>query len=129
MPSPQIPAPPLLLLLTSVSPVLLLALSATVVLDGSPVDPLVSSPVVVSVGSLVVASVVATVVASVVGAFYYLRLVKVMYFDEPATAFGPTESRLNSGLIGATAIFCSPVGMLAITPLVTAATRAAQSIL
>ena len=69
------------------------------------------------------------VVASVVGAFYYLRLVKVMYFDEPAAAFGPTESRLNSGLIGATAIFCSPVGMLAITPLVTAATRAAQSIL
>jgi NADH-quinone oxidoreductase subunit N len=27
------------------------------------------------------------VVASVVGAFYYLRIVKVMYFDEPAEAF------------------------------------------
>jgi NADH-quinone oxidoreductase subunit N len=27
------------------------------------------------------------VVASVVGAFYYLRIVKVMYFDEPLTAF------------------------------------------
>jgi NADH-quinone oxidoreductase subunit N len=27
------------------------------------------------------------VVASVVGAFYYLRIVKVMYFDEPAAAF------------------------------------------
>ena len=27
------------------------------------------------------------VVASVVGAYYYLRIVKVMYFDEPADAF------------------------------------------
>jgi NADH-quinone oxidoreductase subunit N len=27
------------------------------------------------------------VVASVVGAFYYLRIVKVMYFDEPLIAF------------------------------------------
>jgi NADH-quinone oxidoreductase subunit N len=27
------------------------------------------------------------VVTSVVGAFYYLRIVKVMYFDEPAAAF------------------------------------------
>ena len=27
------------------------------------------------------------VVASVVGAYYYLRIVKIMYFDEPATRF------------------------------------------
>ena len=27
------------------------------------------------------------VLSSVVGAYYYLRIVKVMYFDEPATAF------------------------------------------
>jgi NADH-quinone oxidoreductase subunit N len=69
------------------------------------------------------------VVTSVVGAYYYLRIIKVMFFDEPAVAFGASDSRLNSGLIGLTAVFCSPVGMLAITPLVTAATRAAQSIL
>jgi NADH-quinone oxidoreductase subunit N len=69
------------------------------------------------------------VVTSVVGAFYYLRVIKVMYFDAPAPAFAPAESRINSGLIGLTAVFCSPIGMLAITPLVAAATRAAQSIL
>ena len=28
-------------------------------------------------------------VTSVVGAFYYLRLVKVMYFDEPVAAYEP----------------------------------------
>jgi NADH-quinone oxidoreductase subunit N len=27
------------------------------------------------------------VLASVVGAFYYLRLIKLMYFDEPAAPF------------------------------------------
>jgi NADH-quinone oxidoreductase subunit N len=27
------------------------------------------------------------VLASVVGAYYYLRIVKIMYFDEPAPAF------------------------------------------
>src|SRR5262249_34727518 len=29
------------------------------------------------------------VLASVIGAYYYLAIVKVMYFDEPAPAFGP----------------------------------------
>jgi len=72
---------------------------------------------------------VIAVVTSVVGAFYYLRIIKVMFFDEPAPAFGPSESRVNSGMIVVAALFCSPIGMLAITPLVAAATRAAQSIL
>ncbi|MDX5362511.1 MAG: NADH-quinone oxidoreductase subunit NuoN [Alphaproteobacteria bacterium] len=35
------------------------------------------------------------VLASVVGAFYYLRIVKVMYFDEPAPAFEPTKGELG----------------------------------
>lgn len=69
------------------------------------------------------------VIASVVGAYYYLRIVKTMYFDEPAPAFAPAESRLNSGLIAAAALFCSPLGMLLITPLVTTAGLAAQSLL
>ena len=72
---------------------------------------------------------VIAVVTSVVGAFYYLRVIKVMYFDEPAPAFAPAESRVNSALIAATAVFCSPIGMLAITPIVGAASRAAQSLL
>ena len=68
------------------------------------------------------------VVTSVVGAYYYLRLVKTMYFDEPAPAFAPSDSRLNGAMLTAAALFCSPLGMLAITPLVTAATQAARVI-
>ncbi len=33
------------------------------------------------------------VVASVVGAFYYLRIIKVMFFDEAAAAFEPVEAK------------------------------------
>ena len=43
------------------------------------------------------------VLASVVGAYYYLRLVKIMYFDEPVGAFVPmaTELRVILGVSGA----------------------------
>ena len=38
------------------------------------------------------------VVASVVGAYYYLRIVKVMYFDEPLIAFDrPLVARAEGG--------------------------------
>ncbi|MEX0853115.1 MAG: NADH-quinone oxidoreductase subunit NuoN [Bauldia sp.] len=42
------------------------------------------------------------VLASVVGAYYYLRIVKVMYFDEPAGGFQamPTELRVVLGISG-----------------------------
>ncbi len=69
------------------------------------------------------------VVTSVVGAYYYLRIIKTMYFDEPAAAFAASESRINSGLIGVAALACSPLGMLAIGPLATAAATAAKSLL
>ncbi|MFA5956180.1 NADH-quinone oxidoreductase subunit NuoN [Hyphomicrobium sp.] len=32
-------------------------------------------------------------ISSVIGAYYYLRVVKIMFFDEPAEAFAPRESR------------------------------------
>ncbi|QRG05989.1 NADH-quinone oxidoreductase subunit NuoN [Xanthobacter dioxanivorans] len=38
------------------------------------------------------------VLASVVGAFYYLRVVKIMYFDEPADAFDPMPTELKAVL-------------------------------
>jgi NADH-quinone oxidoreductase subunit N len=43
------------------------------------------------------------VLASVVGAYYYLRIIKVMYFDEPAASFSPmpTELRVILGVSGA----------------------------
>ncbi|MCR4281790.1 MAG: NADH-quinone oxidoreductase subunit NuoN [Bauldia sp.] len=43
------------------------------------------------------------VLASVVGAYYYLRIVKIMYFDEPAERFAPmpVELRVVLGVSGA----------------------------
>jgi NADH-quinone oxidoreductase subunit N len=47
------------------------------------------------------------VLASVVGAYYYLRIIKVMYFDEPAGAFEPmpTELRVVLGVSGIFILF------------------------
>ena len=47
------------------------------------------------------------VLASVVGAYYYLRIIKIMYFDEPAGAFEPmpTELRVVLGVSGAFVLF------------------------
>jgi NADH-quinone oxidoreductase subunit N len=36
------------------------------------------------------------VVTSVVGAYYYLLIVKVMYFDEPAKGFEPMPYELRA---------------------------------
>ncbi len=69
------------------------------------------------------------VVASVVGAYYYLRVIMTMYFADPAPAFAPADSRANTVMLAAAALFCSPLGMFAITPLVAAAGRAAAALL
>ncbi len=64
------------------------------------------------------------IAASVIGAYYYLRVVKTMYFDDPATAFPPMDNRVEGGLIAVAAVFISPFGYLAI-PLLGAWTMAA----
>jgi NADH-quinone oxidoreductase subunit N len=66
------------------------------------------------------------VLCSVIGAFYYLRIVKVMYFDEPAPAFdqaGPA-ARIVLALATALIIFYA----LLPAPLTNAAMAAAQSL-
>ena len=45
------------------------------------------------------------IVASVIGAFYYLKIIKTMYFDEPGTPYAKSESILERGLILASATF------------------------
>jgi NADH-quinone oxidoreductase subunit N len=52
------------------------------------------------------------VLASVVGAYYYLRIIKIMWFDEPAGAFQPMagELRLVLGLSGAFVLFYVLIG-------------------
>src|ERR1700749_4244 len=66
------------------------------------------------------------VLASVVGAFYYLSIVKVMYFDEPLTKLDPMRMELRTVLAVAglfNLLFCAYPG-----PLVSAATVAAKSL-
>ncbi len=64
------------------------------------------------------------IATSVIGAFYYLKIVKTMYFDEPAAEYAPSESTLEYGLIGIAALAVSPLGYLAI-PLLDATSMAA----
>ena len=45
------------------------------------------------------------IAASVIGAFYYLKIIKTMYFDEPAARYAPAGSALENGLIAACATF------------------------
>lgn len=67
-------------------------------------------------------------IASVVAAYYYLRLIKIMYFDEPAVALASEGSAANGTMIAAAALFCSPIGMLAMSPLAAATARAAAAL-
>jgi NADH-quinone oxidoreductase subunit N len=50
------------------------------------------------------------IAASTIGAYYYLRVVKTMYFDDPAPAFEGRADPVEGGLIVAAALFVSPLG-------------------
>ncbi|MBV7256683.1 NADH-quinone oxidoreductase subunit NuoN [Pacificimonas sp. WHA3] len=69
------------------------------------------------------------VVTSVVGAFYYLRIIKLAYFDEPEGTVLPQESRVNGALLAGIAVFCSPLGLFLMGPITVAAARAARAML
>jgi len=43
------------------------------------------------------------IAASVIGAFYYLKIVKTIYFDEPAAQYAPAGSRIENALMAAAA--------------------------
>ena len=45
------------------------------------------------------------VLASVVGAYYYLRIIKIMYFEEPAEVFDRTITREVKIILVGTALF------------------------
>ena len=66
------------------------------------------------------------VLASVIGAYYYLAIVKVMYFDEPAVPFEPMPRALKV-VLGITGLFVI-LFFAYPSPLVTAAAAAAKSL-
>jgi NADH-quinone oxidoreductase subunit N len=66
------------------------------------------------------------VIASVIGAYYYLLIVKVMYFDEPAPGFAPMRTELKV-VLGITGLF-NLLFFVMPSPLVNAAAAAAKSL-
>ena len=68
------------------------------------------------------------IATSVIGAFYYLKIVKTMYFDDPAPAMAPMQSLGEGVLIALCALFVSPLGYLAIPALDMASASAAKAL-
>jgi NADH-quinone oxidoreductase subunit N len=66
------------------------------------------------------------VVTSVVGAYYYLTIVKIMYFEEPARPFEPMPIELK-GVLAVTGLF-NLLFFIYPSPLVDAANAAAKSL-
>jgi NADH-quinone oxidoreductase subunit N len=71
---------------------------------------------------------VAGILGTVVGAYYYLKIVKVMYMDDPAAPYGRVREPVQGLLIALAAIIVSPLGYLLIGPLSALTDRAAESI-
>ena len=66
------------------------------------------------------------VLASVVGAYYYLLIVKIMYFDEPSKGFNPVPGSLKA-VLGIAGLF-NLLYFVYPAPLITAAGIAAKSL-
>ena len=66
------------------------------------------------------------VLASVVGAYYYLMIIKVMYFDEPKPSFAPMPGELKT-VLAVTGLF-NLLFFAYPAPLLNAATAAAKSL-
>jgi NADH-quinone oxidoreductase subunit N len=81
-----------------------------------------------AVNSGLIALAVAAIVGTVVGAYYYLRIVKVMYFDEGSEELGRVRQPVQGALIFMAAVAVSPLGYLLIGPLQSITDRAAGSI-
>jgi NADH-quinone oxidoreductase subunit N len=57
------------------------------------------------------------IAASVIGAFYYLKVVKVMFFDEPSGKIGGKCDPVYTALVAIGCVFLSPLGYLLTGPL------------
>ena len=66
------------------------------------------------------------IVASVIGAFYYLKVIKVMYFDEPTGEIVAGDDKVLPYVGGAMALAVSPLGYFAIPVLSVITAQAAK---
>jgi NADH-quinone oxidoreductase subunit N len=81
-----------------------------------------------AVASGYVALAVAGILGTVIGAYYYLKIVKVMYMDEPAAPYARVRQPIQGALILIAALAVSPLGYLLIGTLGAITDRAAGSI-
>jgi NADH-quinone oxidoreductase subunit N len=75
-----------------------------------------------------VALAVAGILGAVIGAYYYLKIVKVMYMDEPAAPYAKVREPVQGAIVFLAAVAVSPLGYLLIGPLGAIADRAAGSL-
>ena len=75
-----------------------------------------------------VALAVAGILGTVVGAYYYLKIIKVMYLDEPAPPYAPVREPVQGALVLLAALVVSPLGYLLIGPLGALTDRAAGAL-
>ena len=68
------------------------------------------------------------IVASVIGAFYYLKVIKVMYFDEPTDSITACDDKVLPYVGGAMALAVSPLGYFAIPFLSVVTAQAAKAL-
>jgi NADH-quinone oxidoreductase subunit N len=71
---------------------------------------------------------VAAIIGTVVGAYYYLKIVKTMYMDEPAPPYARVREPVQGALIFVTALLVSPLGYLLIGQLGSLTYKAAGSL-
>ena len=70
----------------------------------------------------------AGIAASVIGAFYYIKIVKVMYFDEPADVITGKSDWMHWALLAISSVAISPLGYLVTKPLGILAGKAAAAL-
>ena len=68
------------------------------------------------------------IAASVIGAFYYIKVVKIIYFDEPSGEIVVTGHRTENILIAILALIVSPLGYLMIPRIAPIADAAAAAL-
>jgi len=81
-----------------------------------------------AINSGYVALAVAGILGTVIGAYYYMKIIKVMFMDEPARPYGRVRQPIQAALILLAAIAISPLGYLLIGTLGAITDRAAGSL-
>jgi NADH-quinone oxidoreductase subunit N len=81
-----------------------------------------------AIASGYVALAVAGILGTVIGAYYYMKIIKIMFLDEPAEPYSRVRQPVQGALILLAAIIVSPLGYLLIGPLGSLTDKAAGSL-